>query len=661
MSENGDKPAEAAPLSPNEPRYLPNVAYGDMGGVQAGDVNGDVNFYGNSKAGPEAELLARYASPEEILDAKDLFVAPGGFGPARAALKANGVVVLCGKGTGRTHAARRLLTYEAGLTTFAYLNRARPLVQLHADELEKGTAYLLDMSGTNDRPITDWDFEHGLHMIRQASCLLIVLFDHRDQTPVTAARHSFDLEAPPPVEVAQASLRRREDVDEAMLQVVKVDLASALEGASPDKAMFAARLAVQVHQKELDLFEALTKLQEEAADAVARWFEKLDIRGHAYSFAVALLENHPYEHVLSRGWNLDERIREAALPVDRNLRPRGVLEQPKIRLLHDIAATTEIRKHPTIDGQTEETIRFQRQDWAAAVFTHMWQQYPAAREILRNWMCDDTSEEARDAVARAIYAIVTTVPAREPLALVEHMASERAVGRRAVAVTVLVRLTENDRMRGPAEQAMRNWIRDGNAYPLWTVARVYSTPSPHRPPRVVLEMFTEIGKSRKFTPHNAVVAGVLPLLLDDDTQEMTLNTVVSWASPKYRRTGLPKLSIGIGLWVIGFYKQSRPLAAVLGTRHPDAVLVLLDHVLEHDVFGPQLLRRMAANARSAMWDADDASELVRLAQLISPDLDWWRRRAAVRRLCRRYPYMRSTIRRIFRTARRIQRSRRPQP
>jgi hypothetical protein len=654
MSENQDKPAETAPLSPNEPRYLPNVAHGDMNGVQTGDVNGDVNFYGSSKAGPEAGLLARYASPEEVLDAKELFVMPGGFTAACAALEANSVVVLCGKGTGRTHAARRLLTHESALTTFAYLNRARPLDHLLLDELDEGTAYLLDLSGTNDRPVTDWSFNHGLYVMRQAKCRLVILLDHRDQTPVAAARHSFVLEAPPPVEVAQAALGRREDVDEVMLQIVKVDLASALEGASPDKAMFAARLAVQVYRKDLELTDALTKLQEEAADAVMRWFEKLDVRGHAYSFAVALLENHPYEQVLSRGWNLDERIREAALPLDKNLRPRGVLEQPKIKLLHDIAATTEIRKHPTIPGQTEETIRFQRQDWAAAVFTHMWQQYPAARDILRNWMCDDTSEEAQDAVARAIYAIVTTVPAREPLALVEHLASERALDRRTVAVTTLVRLTENDRMRGPAEQAMRKWVQAGNAYPLWTVARVYSTPAPHRPPHVVLEMFTEIGKSRRFAPHNAVVAGVLPLLVDEDTQKTALDTVVSWTSPKYRRTGLPKVAIGLSLWVIGFYKQSRPLSVVLNARHPDAVQALLDHVLEHDVFGPQLLRHMATMARSATWDADDATELVRLALLISPELGWWRRRAAVRRLCRRHPHMRSAIRRIFRVARRVQ-------
>lgn len=654
MSEIQEKPAETAPLSPDEPRYLLNVAQGDMSGVQTGDVNGDVNYYGNSKAKPETELRARYASPEEVLDAQELFVTPGGFASARAALQANNAVVLCGKGTGRTHAARRLLTYESGLTTFVYLNRARPLDHLQPDELDEGTAYLLDLGGTNDRPITDWAFEQGLNVMRQARCLLVVLLDHREQTPVTAARHSYTLEAPPPVEVAQAALRRLEDVDEAMLQVVKADLAPALEGASPDKAVFAARLAVEVHKNQLTVTEALDKLQEEATDAVAHWFEKLDVRGHAYSFAVALLENHPYEHVLSRGWILDERIRAAALPIDRNLRPRGVLEQPKIKLLHDIAAATEIRKHPTIVGQTEETIRFQRQDWATAVFTYMWQQYPAAREILRNWMCDDTSEEARDAVTRAIYAIVTTVPAREPLALVEHLASQTAVGRRTIAVATLVRLTENARMRGPAEQAMHQWVEDGYAYPLWTVARVYSTPAPHRPPHAVLDMFTKIGKSKKYTPQNAVVAGVLPLLLDESTQQVALDTVVSWTSPKYRRTGLPRVAIGLALWVIGFYKQSRALSAVLNAQHPHAVQILLDHVLNDDMFGPYVLRRMADRAKTATWDDDDATELVWFAQLVSPELGWWRRRAAVRRLCRRYPYMRSAIRRIFRVARRVQ-------
>lgn len=655
MSETESEDKDVASPSPGEPIYLPtNQIKGNNRGLQTQTVNGGAHFYGTSKAEPEAELLARYASPEEIREAAELFVAPGGFASALTALQLNNVVVLCGKNTGRTHAARRLLTHELGLKTFAYLNRARPLDRLQADELEEGAGYLLDVSGTNDRPITDWAFKHGLDLMRQARCLLVVLLDHREQAPAAAASHSFVLEAPAPVEVAQASLRLREDVDEALLQVVKDDLAAALKGASPDKAMFAARLAVRVHEKKIDLADAIAKLQEEATDAVARWFEKLDVRGHAYSFAVALLENHPYEHVLRRGWNLDERIREAALPVDRNLRPRGLLEQPKIKLLRDIAAITEIRKHPTIEGQTEETIRFQRQDWAAAVFTHVWQQYPAARDILRDWMCDDTSEEARDAVARAIYAIVTTVPARAPLALVEHLASQRKDERRKVAAATLARLTENDRMRGPAEQAMKEWVERKHAYRMATVALVYATPAPHRPPLVVLKMFTEIGKSSAYTPQNVVVAGVLPMLVNRDTREMALNTVVSWAAPKYSRTGLKRVALGLGLWVTGFYEQSRHLSETLSTVHPEQVAALLAHVLDDGVFGPHLLRHLAELASSARWDDKDAAELLRFALLISPQLGWWRRRATVRRLCRQHPYMRADIRRIFRVARRVQ-------
>lgn len=656
MSDSGDDEVkDVSSPSPGETIYIPtNKIGGNNHGLQTQAVNGGAHFYGTSKAEPEAELLARYASPEEIREAEDLFIAPGGFASALASLHATNVVVLCGKNTGRTHAARRLLTCELGLKTFAYLNRARPLDSLQADELEEGAGYLLDVSGTNDRPITDWAFRHGLHLMRQAGCQLVVLLDHREQAPVTAANHSVVLESPAPVEVAQAWLRLREDVTEALLQVVKDDLAASLEGASPDKAVFAARLAVQVHEKKIELAEALTKLQEEATDAVAHWFEDLDVRGHAYSFAVALLENHPYEHVLRRGWNLDERIREAGLPIDRNLRPRGLLEQPKIKLLRDIAATTEIRKHPTIEGQTEETIRFQRQDWAAAVFTHVWQQYPAARDILRDWMCDDTSEEARDAVARAIYAIVTTVPAREPLSLVEHLASQRRDDRRKVAAATLVRLTENDRMRGPSEQAMQEWVERKHAYRMATVALVYATPAPHRPPHVALRMFTEIGKSSAYTPQNVVVAGVLPMLVNPDTREMALNTAVSWAARKYSRTGLKRVALALGLWVTGFYEQSRHLSETLSTQHPQAVAALLEHVLDDDVFGPHLLRHLAELAMSATWDSKDAAELVRFALLISPQLSWWGRRGAVRRLRRQHPYLRADIRRIFRVARRVQ-------
>lgn len=649
---------EAAPLSPNEPRYLPtikNTVHGEIYGIQTSEVHGGAHFYGNAKAEPEAELVARLASPEEISEAEQQFIPPGQFFSALAVLQDDHVVVLCGKGTGRTHAARRMFVHELGLPTFAYLNRARSLDLLRSDELDEGAGYLLDLSATSDRPLNDWTFKHARHVIREVKCRLVILVDHPEQSPAAAAKQSFVLTAPPPVEVAQAALRRREDVDEALLRVVTEDLAPALDGVSPDKAVFAARLAVQMQETDLKLTDALAKLQEESVDAVARWFEKLDIRGHAYSFAVALLENQPYEHVLGRGWELDARIREAGLPADRHLRPRGVLEQPKIALLHDIAATTEIRDHPRIIGQTEETIRFERQDWAPAVFTHVWQQYPAARQILRDWMCDDTSEEAQDAVVRAICAIVTTVPAREPLALIEHLASEQSLSRRSVAVTTLVRLVEDDRMRGPVEQAMRAWVDEGKAYKLWTVARVYSAPSAPWPLRDVLEMFTEIGKSSKITPQNAVVAGVLPLLLDPDTRGMTLDTVVSWASRKHRGTGLRDVALGLGLWVTGFYQQSRDLSEALSADYPEHVGQLLDLVLDDDVFGPHLIGHLADLAKFARWVPPDATELVRFTRLISPRIGWfWRWQPEVRELCKRHPYLRSQIHRIFRVARRLQ-------
>ncbi|KOV89694.1 hypothetical protein [Nocardia sp. NRRL S-836] len=643
-------------LSPNEPVYIPqaNTVHGDNHGLLTSQVNGGAHFYGSAKAEPET-VITRLASPEEVRDAGEQFVEPGGFFPALRTLQSDQVVVLCGKGTGRTHAARRMLTHESGHTSFAYLNRARSLDRLRADDLAAGGGYLLDLTGTNDRPMTGWAFEQGLHAVRAAGCRLVVVLDHREQSPAAAANQTFTLTAPSPVEVAQSALRRRHDVTEALLHLVKNDLAPALEGASPDKAMFAARLAVEVHENRLALAKALTELRAESVDSVARWFEQLDIRGHAYSFTVALLENQPYEHVLARGWELDERIRTAALPVDKNLRPRGLLELPKTALLRDIAATTELRDHPRITGQSEETIRFERQDWAPAVFTHVWQQYPAAREILRDWMCDDTSEEAQDAVVRAICTIVTTVPAREPVALVEHLASQPDLPRRSVAVAALVRLAEDDRMRGPVEQAMRAWVEEGKAYRMWTVARVYSVPSPHRPPHVVLEVFTAIGQSSKITPQNAVVAGVLPMLLDVQTRAAALATVVSWTSWRYRETGLRRVSLGLGLWVIGFYEQSRTLSATLTDDYPDEVTKLLRHVLDDGKFGPHLLRRMADLARFARWDADDAAELLRLVRLITPRLDWrWRWRPTVRKLCLRHPTMRPTIHRIFRTARKVQ-------
>ncbi|MFI6102305.1 hypothetical protein ACIA8G_42710 [Lentzea sp. NPDC051213] len=669
MSEDKENtPAEApeqkqkqSPLSPDEARYMPNVAHGDMNGVQTGDVNGNINYYA-AVTSAQADLIVRYAAAQDIEDVKREFVPPGGFVTAVATLQRESVVVLCGAGTGRTFAARRMLAHEPGITKIADMNRSRTLGSIREAELENGTGIVLDVRDSRDRPFTDRDFTQCLNVIRDARCRLVILLDHLSQTPDTALKHAVLLSAPSAVEVAQAALRRRGEAGEAVLHTIKTDFADALADASPDKAVLAANLAVQIRNGDIEVEAAIILLKEEVTEAVARSFEKLDVRGHAYSFAVAVLENQPLEHVLQRAWALDQDIRKARLPEDGKLRPRCRLDKPLDELLQDIRAKVEKRDHPKHKDLFEETVRFERHDWARGVFKHVWRQYPAAQELLRDWMCEDaTLDRFKEESVQAVCEVVQTVPAHEPLAIVENLASQRQYGRRALAARALEVLMDDDIVRPLVEKTLERWTKYGNAYEKWTVARVYSSEFGRRNLAASLEKLTEIGKSEFYTPQNAVVFGVLSMIADKKIRGIAIDTVVSWTGAKYRRTGLQPITLSLGLWVIGFYENSRDYFIEFAQEFPKQVRDLLKHVLADPEFGEYLLDHLGDLATHARWDEAKAAELIRLTRLVAPDLSWWHRRDAVEAVCFQHPTKRSEIRRIFRIARKVQKAQKGQP
>ncbi|MGZ3140898.1 hypothetical protein ACVDFE_02605 [Lentzea chajnantorensis] len=650
-------PADAAPLSPGEGRHTSNVSHGDMRGVQTGDVHGDVVIRAAVTA-DQADLIVRYAAPQDVDDVQHEFVPPGGFASALAALRRDNVVVLCGAGTGRTFAARRLLAYELRVARIADMNRSRPLGTVRAAELERDTGVVLDVRDSRDRPFTDRDFAQCRDVMKDAGCYLVVLLDHHGQVPDAAAKDAVLLTAPPPVEVAQAELRRRGHAGEAELQTLKDELAPALDGASPDKAVRAADLAVQIHEEGLAVADALASLREEVTVAVARWFEELDVRAHAYSFAVAVLENQPYEHVMDRAWALDQDIRTARLPEDKKLRPRCVFDRSKDRMLREIRATTEVRAHPKHKDMFEETVRFERHDWARGVFRHMWRQYPAAHGVLRDWMCaDDTLDRFKEESVQAICEVVRTVPAHEPLALVENLGSQRQYGRRELAARAIEVLVDDDLVRPLVEKTLGRWVKAGNAFEKATAAAVYSSSFGRRDLTASLAKLTEIGKSKQHAPQRAVAAGVLAMLVDEDIRGIALDTVMSWTAGRYRRTGLQPISLVLGLWVSGIYRTRHEYFVEFGRAFPKQVRDLLKHVLADEEFGGYVLEHLGELALHARWDAAKAAELVRLTRLIAPDLSWWRRRDAVDAVCFQHPAKRSEIQRIFRIACKVQKGR----
>ncbi|MBY8853845.1 hypothetical protein K7G98_38700, partial [Saccharothrix sp. MB29] len=94
----------------------------------------------------------------------------------------------------------------------------------------------------------------------------------------------------------------------------------------------------------LDLREALTALREHVEQAVERHLANANRTEleFALSFAVALLENQPYDEVMARALLLDEALRRAGHEDGEPLRHRAFALSKK-DLLAAVAATTTVR------------------------------------------------------------------------------------------------------------------------------------------------------------------------------------------------------------------------------------------------------------------------------------------------------------------------------
>jgi hypothetical protein len=653
---------DKAALSPGEPRLIPdlnrsNTTTGNQNGLQAGVVNGNVNFLNGTGSAPD--LVLRRATAAEIDDVRKQFVEPPGFRDALRLLSEHRVVVLWGRGSGRTFAARRLLI-DAGCTAVIEMNRDRALRTADVPDLKHDEGYIWDLGDSGDAPFTDWEFSDLAALVRSYCSRMVIILHRRVQLVGDAQNVAVQLTPPSAVEVALATIRRlRPEAAEPPSTLLKSEFAEELaEDDRPERAARAARLAIRVARGELDAPTALTELREDVRNAVTQWFSKQNGIEIPKALAVALLENQPFEEVMRHGRDLDQRIRTAEIPEDKKLRPRRVFATSKEALLRDILAESTIRDHPRHEGMQEETVRFERQDWAKAVFRHVWNEFPSAREVLIDWMSDPVLlGRFGDATRRTLCAIIAEVPAHDPLGIVDHLATRPVMAQRVLAARMLEHLADHHDLQHLVKQTLEEWAKRGTPYRKWTAAIAYSSPFGRRDIENALRQLTRIGRTDRSSPQNAVVAGMLAMLRDKEHRERVLNEVVLWTDGRHRRNGLHTVSLSLGMWITGIFPSNLD-SHEFAEKYPVQVRKLVKRVLHDPEFGPAALSHLAELAACARWDEESATALLHLAMLTASDLRWLPRQSTVAALVRTHPTLRSQILRIFSAARRAQRARR---
>lgn len=661
--------ATTAEQESNEyPFMLPatvNQAGRDLNGVQAGSIFGSVTYHHHS-ASAIPELMVRRATAEEMDQLHNHFIHPKGFGDANRILSCYHVVILYGKGAGRTFAGRRLL-HDQGVSAVIDLNVDRVLRSIQDTDLRHNEGYLWDVGGSVDHPFTDWEFHHVASLMREASSWLVIVLDSRRQAPGEASGHTVKLSPPEPLEVAMTSIDLLSNtLAEQAKQVLKRDLSAALtEHDPPQKALRAALLAVDVADGKLGTADALQSLNQEAENAVAIAFESWSLIEHSMLLAVALLEDQPLDEVVQHAKELDDLIRKAELPEDKPLRPRRIFATPTNKVLEEIRARTVVREHPRHPGLREKTVSFIRHDWAHAVLRHVWREYPVVHEVLGDWMCTPSLlARFRGGSERALCTLITEVPAHDPLRLLDRLAARPTLAQRELVVGVLNRLAHTHNLEPLVEQTLEDWVESGTINRKWTAAVAYGSEFGQRNPSYALRQLERVGRSNSSRVQSGVIRSLLVMLSRPETEKSAIEILVPWlwSFRHGQPDGLRMVALGVGIWATGFIRDPEHVAldpASLAERYPEALRTLAEHIVCDSLLGPpavaylsRLMKRAELEQKRQLAPSnDDASaELLRLVSLLTPNLRWSTRRKRANELAEQHPIRRSKIRRIFKMA-----------
>jgi hypothetical protein len=435
---------ESSSASPAEGSTQNKVAGNMQESVQAGVVN-TINYHA---VHDKLDLFARQVNETELDDIRKWFLAPENFESAARLLTAGKVVVLLGPGSVRTSAGLRLLDDQT-CARLVHLSPERSMRSVKREELRSGDGYLWDLSEQGARPFKRWEFDRVRQFVEETGdCRLVVVLNDGGQVPPEVAGLCVELKPPDAVTLAEAA------IDRAWSGTGEAEIPRRIFGegftglltpdASPERALFAADLAVRVARGELTIDSAMCGFEEGFGREVAGFMnESWRSVEHTLMFTVALLQDEPIDEVVDEAYNLNDLVRRKQLKEGKKLRPRRAFVKPNDELLRVIGARTEMRDNPSHLGLTVETVQFVHRGWAEAVLCRIWQHYHVDHDLLLKWMCGQRmSTRHFKASVWALCTLITQVAAGDRLRELHRLAGWRGFQNWALAAVTLARLDD---------------------------------------------------------------------------------------------------------------------------------------------------------------------------------------------------------------------------
>ena len=526
-------PADEEKPSADEESFEPEELISVLGNSTRTN-NGQIfaNF-GTMRVGSVSEELPLVDGPvsdQMMRDAAEAFEHPQEFGAAKEVLDGNGLVLLCGNGTGRTMTAVRLLM-QSHASSLQHLNPERSVLDLASGILDERAGYLWQGQ------LPGWERQlSGGRLVRLARVLgrvrarLVVVADHATDLPDEALHYTVTLSPPDPIQVVRRHLLRM--VPAESVADLEIEARKLLHvGASPGEAVKVAVFLKSLRERDYRPERTIAELRDRTDNEVQSWFANpQSLAARALMIAVAVFEHRSCAEVVQAALQLEPLL---ANPEHEDIwpyMPPDLFVDTRATRLGGVHAATVPNPNRGVSGDDPEIVRFDRPGWAEAVLRCIWCQYDRLRPTIKEWLGNrPTHGQAHKAGAVVIGRLLGGTPGPDPTAELTTWAGSTLARQREMAAAAIGGMAEQPELIPLVRKRLRSWsLEEAGIARRLTAALAYGGTFGQRHPRLAVERLGVLAERADDLLRNAVIRGITGLAEEPANRPEVLRNLVVW-------------------------------------------------------------------------------------------------------------------------------------
>lgn len=572
-----------------------------IGEPQVGTVIGRDNHSG----GPDVGFMrSGLVSPSRLDELEKTFVPPPKFEQICERLESHPVSLLrAPEGWGRTATALRALSRQCS----AGVNKLSPEVELRSLSIEfsERTGYLLETPEIDQlRSLSEFHLEQLGKRLLEHECRLVVIVD--EQVELGSAVHPFVVDCGEPVDVealVREHLHRHLAEEElGILEYAEVsvllDLVAHDRLPTRELTELAAQL-VEVVKGQADIDDVIARYSAYADSRFRQWFDELDADARPFAIALAVFNKMPLHIVSAAARTLASLIFDAEVDNEDIASVRSVFGVRSVEVLGMVRAQSYRSHEDTVYGRIPvDAVRFEDERVPQRLLEYVWQEYPAAHEVVRDWLrglggADDLRISTRAGVAVGLLSTFEFEHARR--LVIEPWADSGRHHEEYAAIGALQFPSLRPELTPLVARMLAAWSRPGQplARRVTATAALGSTIGQRMPQRAI-SLLRQAARSSEPDVRDAVCYSMKQLFSIRDMTGTVLRELRRWTASQHRSlrgTGfLCVLQLSFDLSVDtaeGVYPW--PVLVWLADEsgeHRDDVIVLLARLMQAPYFLP---------------------------------------------------------------------------